>query len=53
MRQFRREFLALASTFQNEVETAVAEQLEAVRGTLDMIGSKNVTRESGRDQAFR
>ncbi|KAK0737788.1 hypothetical protein B0T18DRAFT_420577 [Schizothecium vesticola] len=53
MRQCRSGFLALASTFHEEVKTAVAEQLKVVRGTLDMIRSEKIARESERDRAFR
>ena len=53
MRRFRSGFRALASTFQEEVRIVVAEHLDVVRGTLDIIRSENVARESERDPAFR
>jgi len=53
MRQFRSGFRALALTFQEEVKIAVAEHLDVVRGTLDIIRTENVARESERDPAFR
>lgn len=53
MRQFRRGFHALAATLQEQVRTTVAEQLDVVKGTLDIIQSENVARESERDPAFR
>ena len=53
MRQFRSGFRALASTFQEEVRIAVAEHLDVVTGTLDIIRSENAARESERDPAFR
>lgn len=53
MKRFRTEFDDLASEFQKEVKTTVAEQLDKVRETLDSIRSENVSTESEQDRAFR
>ncbi|KAK0644136.1 hypothetical protein B0T16DRAFT_438330 [Cercophora newfieldiana] len=53
MRRLKSDFKELANTLQTDVQASVAESLEVVRGTLDMIRSENVALESEKDPGFR
>ena len=52
MRRFRDGFRTLATAYQEEVKTAVAEHLQLVCGTLDIIRNENVVLESEQDREF-
>ncbi|KAK3381146.1 hypothetical protein B0H63DRAFT_474992 [Podospora didyma] len=53
MNEFRRRFITLARTLQDDMRAAVATHLDVVTGTLDMIRSDNVALESEQDPEFR
>ena len=53
MRKLNNSFKELANNLQTEVQASVAESLDVISGTLDMVRSENVALESERDPDFR
>ncbi|KAK0617536.1 hypothetical protein B0T14DRAFT_435213 [Immersiella caudata] len=53
MRRLRSAFKDLANDSQTEIQAEIAENLEVIKSTLDLIRSENIALESERDPGFR
>ncbi|KAK3937803.1 nuclear GTPase SLIP-GC [Diplogelasinospora grovesii] len=53
MRKFRNKLRELATTLQTDVQDVVLEQLDIIRGTLDIVRSDHAATESEEDPEFR